>query len=117
MPSGPIPQPSKSQTPQWPKKAKAAATGTSGSDKPEEPSTLKASEEALPMDIDASEDAGTWYSQVTLEDTRHFLAGMKRKRTDTGHQAASHPFPMQPGAERQEVVQAIYEHVSDWDMP
>ena len=106
--------PSKLQQPQRPNRPGATATGTSGHNRAEAPSTSQSSGEPSAMTSGAG-DGQSWYDQVTREDARKKAS--KRKRTNTDPQAPGRPFPLGSGMDRKEAIGAIYEHVMGQEPP
>ena len=60
-------------------------------------------------------DGPSWYDQVTHEEAKK--GACKRKRMDTEQPAPSHPFPLGPESDREEVMDTIYEHVVSQEPP
>ena len=114
VPSGPMMWPSELQQPQRPNRTRAAATGASGRNRAEAPSTSQSSGEPSAM-MSRAGDGQSWYDQVTREDARKKAS--KRKRTDTDPQAPGCAFPLGSGMDREEVMGAIYEHVAGQEPP
>ena len=114
VPLGSMECPSELQQPQKPNKSGATATGASGCNRVEGPSTSRSLGEPSPM-VGRAGDGQSCYEQVTHEDARK--NANKRKRTDTDQQAPGHPFSLGSELDRKEAMSAIYEHVVGQELP
>ena len=92
VPLGPMECPSELQQPQRPNNPRAAATGASGCNRAEVPSTSRSSGEPSPM-VGRAGDGQSWYKQVTCKDARK--NANKRKRIDTDQKAPGCPFSLE----------------------
>ena len=106
--------PSKLPQLQKPNKPRATATGASGHNRAEGPSTSGSSGEPSPM-VGRAGDGPSWYDQVTNEDARK--KANKRKRPDTDQQTPGCPFSLGSEFDRKEAMSALYEHVVGQEPP